>query len=369
MVQKKTTEAVRNADLILFIVEAGNALPIEKEYINYIRKMGKKTIVVMNKSDSPEKDILANEYYSYCLGEPIPISAAHNRNIDLLMEKILSIFQMNDMPQHWNEDKEPDIKIAIIGKPNVGKSSLLNKIVEKDRSIVTAIPGTTRDIVDEKFKFDDKSFLFLDTAGIRKKARVNENIEYYSVNRALKCIGIADIIFFVMDSLEDISEQDKKIADQIVKNGKGLIIILNKWDLQKKNKISFEEKKEKLFFKFPVLNYVPILPISALTGEGINKLLKMSLKVYDELYKKITTSQLNNFIKKIVKKFSPSSKKGVLKIYYGTQTNVAPVKFVFFINKKSLLSNNYSQYIINRIREDFGYSGIPIKVSFRDKRV
>ena len=220
----------------------------------------------------------------------------------------ISVLKKNDINQTDIEQKAPDIKIAILGKPNVGKSSLLNKIVDKERSIVSCIPGTTRDVVDEEFEFENKSLLILDTAGIRKKSKVNENVEYYSVNRALKSIAFADVIFLVIDSLENVSEQDKKIADQIVKNGKGLIIALNKWDLQKKIQISFNEKKEQLLFKFPILKYVPIIPVSAMTGEGIKTILKTSIKIYNELHKRIETSQLNNFIQKILTKYSPPAR-------------------------------------------------------------
>jgi GTP-binding protein len=368
-VQKKLFDAQKNADLILFVVEAGVELPIEKEYIIAIRKQNKKIILVMNKSDDVKKDVLINEFYNYGLGEPIPVSASHNRNIEILKDRIVS--ELKNINKDSNSDfldMEPEIKLAILGKPNVGKSSLLNKIVRKERSIVSSIPGTTRDIVDDKFYYKNRLFLILDTAGIRRKKNVVEDLEYYSVKRALKSIEIADLIYLVIDSLEDVSDQDKKIADQIVKSNKGLIIVLNKWDLLKNEKISFEEKKDKLLFKFPVIDYAPIIPVSAVTGEGIDKLLKTSIGIYNELTKRIETHRINDFIQEVIKQYSPSSKKGVLKIYYGTQTSIKPVEFVFFINNKDLLHNNYKQYIINKVREKFGYKGIPIRVLFKDKK-
>lgn len=368
LVKSKTLSACQNADIILFLVEVNNLLPVEKEYINLLRKLEKKIILAVNKCDTPEKDNYINEFYQFGIKEPIPISAAHNRNIDILLKKISSDIIKTNNTQNIKKENDEIIKISILGKPNVGKSSLLNKIVGKERSIVSSIPGTTRDIIDEEYIFENKNFLFLDTAGIRKKTKIYEKIEYYSVNRAIKSIASADIIFLVIDSLENISDQDKKISDQIVKKGKGLIIILNKWDLIKNNKISLKEKKEFLFFKFPFLKYVPILPVSSITGEGIKKVLKQSIKIYNELFKKVETSDFNTFLQNIVRQYSPSSKKGVLKIYYGTQINSVPTRFIIFINNKNLLLSNYKNYIINKIRENYGYSGIPIEIIFKDKK-
>jgi GTPase len=370
LVQEKTSKAQSEADLILFVVEAGNPLPIEEEFISIIRKSRKDVVIAMNKSDSPEKDIFTNEYFEYGLGEPIPVSAEHNRNIDVLIENIKNKLKDKKPSREnaVNEEKDYDIRVTILGKPNVGKSSLLNCIVRKERSIVSPIPGTTRDIVDEEFIFNDQKFLILDTAGIRKKSRVTENVEYYSVNRAIKSIQMSDVVFLVIDSLDDISDQDKKISTQIVNNGKGLIVVLNKWDLHKERKNLLEDKKEMLFFKFPLIKYVPVIPVSAKTGEGIKTLLQTAMIVKKELYKRIETSDLNVFILDALKSYAPSSKKGVLKVYYGTQTRVAPVEFVFFINKKDLISNSYKQYIINKLRDHFGFSGIPISVYFKDKQ-
>lgn len=367
LVKTKTFEAYKNADLILFLVEVNNFIPIEEEYINLLRKAGKKIVLLINKCDTPEKDDYINEFYKFGIKEPIPISSAHNRNIDILLKRIINETRTNDSIDNLQKTVEI-IKISILGKPNVGKSSLLNKIVGKDRSIISSIPGTTRDIVDEEYFFENKHFLFLDTAGIRKKAKITENVEYYSVNRAIKSISMADMVFLVIDSLEDISDQDKKITQQIINKGKGLIIVLNKWDLMKDNKISIAKKKELQLFKFPLLKYVPILPVSAKTGEGINKLLKESLKMYNESFKKVETSNFNDFLQDIVNEYSPSSKKGLLKIYYGTQIDSTPTKFIIFINNKKLLPNNYKNYIINKIREKFGYSGIPIEILFKDKK-
>ncbi len=367
LVKSKTFGAYINADIIVFLVEVNNLLPIEKEYLNLLRKAKKKIILAVNKCDTPDKDNFINEFYQFGTKEIIPISAAHNRNIDVLLKKISSEIGSSDNTKNITKENSEIIKISILGKPNVGKSSLLNKIVGKERSIVSNIPGTTRDVVDEEYIFADKHFLFLDTAGIRKKTKINEGIEYYSVNRALKSISIADIIILVIDSLEDISEQDKKISDQIIKKGKGLIIILNKWDLMKNKNISIKEKIDKLHFKFPFLKYVQVLPVSSKTGEGINRLLKELIKIYNEVFKKVETSDFNTFLHNIVRQYSPSSKKGILKIFYGTQIKSVPTRFIIFVNNKNKLSNNYKNYIINKIRDNYGYSGIPIEIIFKDK--
>ena len=372
-IQEKSLESIKTADLIVFIVEAGNPLPIEEEYIDFIRRHNKKTILAVNKCDTKAKENDLYIYYNYGLGEPLPISAAHNINIDILTEKIVS---MLENPNEVSEESEAteissdsaetsSINIAFIGKPNVGKSSLLNKIVGKERSIVSNIAGTTRDTVNETIMFGEEKINIIDTAGIRKKSKVTEDVEYYSVNRAIKTIENADVTILLLDSLEDVSDQDKKITDQVVKNGKGLIIALNKWDLQPDADI--EDKREEVLFKFPVIQYCPIIPISAKTGFGVKRLLTEAISMFHQLHFRITTSQLNDFIEECLRKYSPSAKNGLLRIYYGTQVSAAPIEFVFFINKKSLLTDNYKHYIINRFREKFGFTGIPIKVSFKDK--
>jgi GTP-binding protein len=361
------------------MVEAKNVLPIEEEFINMIRKSGKPAIIIMNKSDSLDKDIYIHDFHQYGLGEPLPISAAHNRNIDELLELIEAKLQLNvDDEDEETEDvtEESDvaaeendslIKIAIVGKPNVGKSSLLNKITQKERSIVSNIPGTTRDIIDESITYKNHEFRFLDTAGIRKKSKVSEDIEYYSVNRSIKAINDADITLLVIDSLEDVSEQDKKITDQIVKNGKGLIVLFNKMDLYDNSEEAIKKRREILEFKFPQISYAPTLAVSAVTGKGIGSLLEKILLVKGNLNRKITTSKLNAFIQDVVKRYQPSSKKGVLRISYGVQSSIAPVEFIFFLNNVSLISDNYRQYISNRLREYFHYEGVPIKIIYKEK--
>ena len=378
LVQKKSVEALKTSDLILFMVEAKNVLPIEEEFINMIRKSGKPAIIIMNKSDSLDKDIYIHDFHQYGLGEPLPISAAHNRNIDELLELIEAKLQLNVDDDDETEDatEESDvaaeendslIKIVIVGKPNVGKSSLLNKITQKERSIVSNIPGTTRDIIDESITYKNHEFRFLDTAGIRKKSKVSEDIEYYSVNRSIKAINDADITLLVIDSLEDVSEQDKKITDQIVKNGKGLIVLFNKMDLYDNSEEAIKKRREILEFKFPQISYAPTLAVSAVTGKGIGSLLEKILLVKGNLNRKITTSKLNAFIQDVVKRYQPSSKKGVLRISYGVQSSIAPVEFIFFLNNVSLISDNYRQYISNRLREYFHYEGVPIKIIYKEK--
>ncbi len=368
LVQKKTFEAVNNADLIIFVAEAGNPMLIEKDYIRNLKKKNKNIIIAVNKSDIPEKDMLINEFYNYGAGEPIPISASHNRNMDLLREIITAEIKKNIKTLNAvKTDSEEVIKISIIGKPNVGKSSLLNKIINKERSIVSPIPGTTRDLVDEYFYYKNKKFLIIDTAGIRKKTKVYEDVEYYSVNRAIKSINDSDIIYFIIDSLDDISDQDKKIIEQVTKSSKPMIVLLNKWDLQDNDSKTLKIKKDNILFKFPIIHYAPIIPVSAKTGMGIDLLLKTTIDIDKESNKKIDTPMLNSFIQDIIKKYTPSSKKGIFKIFYATQTSTKPVEFIFFVNNKKLLKDNYIQYIVNKLRESFGFKGIPIKINFKNK--
>ncbi len=369
LVQEKTREALKSSDLILFLVESKKILPIEREYIELARQSGKKIILVVNKCDSIERDQSIFDFYEYGIDTIIPISAAHNRNIDDLLDEIYSYLKTIKKDKKESEPKKDNlIKLAIVGKPNVGKSSLLNKIISKERSIVSDIAGTTRDVVDEYFSFDGRDFLILDTAGIRRKSKVNEDIEYYSVNRAIKAIEESDITILVIDSLEELSTQDKKITDQIMNNKKGLIIALNKWDLQNSDEETFIKKKDRLLFLFPQIEFAPIVRVSALSGKGIVNLLKRSIKVYDNTHRKIETSKLNKFIEKIVKRNSPNSKAGAVNIYYAVQRGTAPVEFIFFINNTKNLSESYKQYTINKLREEFDFAGVPIKITFRDKK-
>lgn len=373
-VQKKSLSALEESDLILFMVEARNILPIEEEFINLIRKSGKETIIIMNKSDSREKDIFIHDFHSYGLGEPLPISAEHNRNIDELLEEITQKVQHlllkteeTEITEDKTDEKNETIKIAIAGKPNVGKSSLLNKITGKERSIVSDIPGTTRDTIDDAILYKNKEFRFLDTAGIRRKAKVSEDVEYYSVNRSIKAIQEADITLLVIDSLEDVTDQDKKITDQIVKNGKGLIVLFNKIDQFENLEEGIKKRREILKYKFPQIGYAPTLAVSALTGKGIGSLLEKILLLKNNLSRKIQTSQLNEFIQEVIRKYQPSSKKGVLRILYGVQSSISPVEFIFFVNNSGLMTENYKQYINNRLREYFQFDGVPIRIIYKNK--
>lgn len=371
LIQNKTKEALSLSDVVVFLVEVANALPIEREYISLARKSDKKTIIAVNKCDSPEKDHLINDYYQYGFGEPIPISSSHNRNIDILLDRILEL-----LPEKGEDDdnesvystEAKSIKVAIVGKPNVGKSSILNKIIGQERSIVSPIAGTTRDVIDGRFTFNNREFIILDTAGIRRKAKVSEDIEYYSVNRAIRTIEDADVTILVIDSVENISDQDKKITDQIIKHGKGFIIALNKWDLVEKSDDVINEKKDILNFKFPQVSFAPIIPVSAKSGKGLMNLLKTSITVHHNLQRRISTADLNNFIEEVVKKYTLTSRNGVLKIYYATQTSTSPIEFVFFINNENLLTTSYKQYITNKFRDKFDFNGVPIKIIFRDKK-
>ncbi len=379
LIQKKSLEALKQSDIVIFMVEARNILPIEEEFIKLLRKADKDTVIIMNKSDSPDKDIFVHDFHKYGLGEPLPISASHNRNIEelleILTEKIKKL-TVNDIKEEVLPAEEDvlaaerlkEIKIAIVGKPNVGKSSLLNKITGVDRSIVSNIPGTTRDIIDENLDYKGYKLTFLDTAGIRRKSRVVEDIEYYSVNRSIKAIIEADVTLLVIDSLEDISVQDKKITDQIVKNGKGLIVIYNKIDLFEENfEKSINEKKENFSFNFPQISYAPMIATSALSGKGIHTVLETIINIKKNLNRKLSTSELNNFIQEVIRKYSPSSKQGILRIFYGVQTSISPVEFKFFLNKTSLMNESYKSYMSNKLRQYFKYDGVPIKIVYKNK--
>lgn len=348
--------AIAEADLILFVVEV-KALT-EDDYIvaEMLRKSDKEILLVVNKCDNVQLEQSVSETYQLGLGEPQVVSAIHGKFFhDLQLEICERIPKA-----HVDEDKTvKDIKVAIIGKPNVGKSSLLNKLIGEERSLVSDIPGTTRDAIQEEIDYMGFQFKFLDTAGMRRKAKVTEDIEYYSVNRAVKSIEEADVVIHLIDSLEHISEQDKKIMGIAMDRGKGIIIAVNKWDLIE-DEANFREYMDKIRFKFAVAKYVPVMSISAKTGLRVKKLLKEVIEIYKQYSMRIDTNELNEVLIRAQQRYAPPSRKGRLKIYYGTQVAASPPKFLLFINRRELMTKNYKDYLTNQLRAAFGFEGVPI---------
>ena len=368
-VTEKSMGLVEKADLILFMVDIRNITPEDEFFIEKLRKFSKKIILVINKVDYPEKETETWNFYSYGFDKIVPISSAHGLNMDVLDDMVSEFLKENYNPVMTAEPEKDDsfIKIAILGKPNTGKSTLTNRLTGTEGSIVSDIPGTTRDVIEGYFTYKDINYFVMDTAGIRRKSRVSENVEYYSVTRAIKCIEDADIVFMIIDGEEGLSDQDKKIAGHVVKKGKGIILVINKWDKLKEVPNMMSAIEDRTRFLFPVLDFAPIVPISAKDGSGVDDLMKTAYKINRQLETRVSTSSLNKALRDWLEELAPPSGKNIkYKIKYMTQTSIKPTRFLMFVNKSKFFPESYQKYIKNKIRKTFGFSSIPFELDMKE---
>ena len=364
-IKKQAQIAIDTADVILFVVDGIEGLTsVDKEVAEILRKSGKEVILVCNKMDTSKLLDNAYEFYEIGMGEPMIVSAEQALGIGDLLDRVVAYF-----PEEKNTENDDEIvRVAFIGKPNAGKSSLINYILGEERLIVTDIPGTTRDSIDSYFTYNDNKYVFVDTAGLRRKRSIYENIERYSVVRTLTAIDRADICVLVVDGTEGITEQDSKVVGYAHDNGKGIIIAVNKWDIVDKDDKTYLEFEKEIREKLGFINYAPIIFVSALTGRRINKLLDLLNVVNNNYNLRISTGILNDIINQAVLMNQPPSDKGRPgRIYYGTQISVRPPRFVLFVNDKDLMHFTYIRYIENQIRNHFGFSGVPIQFELREK--
>ncbi len=370
LVTDKSLKMMEKADLILFILDVKEITGEDETFIEKLRRFNDRIILVVNKIDYPEKENEMWNYYSYGFENVIGISSSHGYNIGELEEKIGEFLREHcDIDETDYSEEEYNVRLALLGKPNTGKSTLNNLLTGKDNSIVSDIPGTTRDIVEGDFIHKNIYYQIMDTAGIRRKNKVTDNVEYYSVSRAIKAIENADVVLLMIDGVEGLSEQDKKIAGQIVKKGKGVIIVLNKWDMLAKVPNLINAIEDRIRFIFPILEFAPIVPISALENQGIDELMKNVYKVWRQLNTRVSTSSLNKALKEWVEDNPPPSVSGVrYKIRYMTQTSANPSKFLLFVNKSKKFPAFYVSYIKNKIRKSFGVGSIPVELSLKETR-
>ncbi|MGB4440127.1 MAG: ribosome biogenesis GTPase Der [Sedimentibacter sp.] len=357
--------AIDMADVVLFMVDGKEGVTAaDVEVSQMLRKAKKDIILVVNKMDKFVNNNNIYEFYNLGLGEPISISSSEALGLGDLLDLIISKF--DDSMDIYEDDYS--IKIAVIGKPNAGKSSIINKIIGEERVIVSDIPGTTRDAIDTKFERNGQKYTLIDTAGIRKKSKISEDVEKYSVLRAFTAVERADICVLVIDADKGVTDQDIRIAGYSHDNNKGMIIVVNKWDLIEKDNKTFKEFHDNIRNSFAYATYAPIMAVSALTGQRVNKILDTVDEVYSFRNLRVSTGVLNDIIIEAVLMNQPRIVRGKrLKIYYGTQVAVNPPKFLIFVNDSEIVHFSYARYLENKIRESFEYKGTPIVIEFRNR--
>ena len=359
--------ALDEADKIIFMVDAKDGVsPIDLDIANYLRRYSnKKIFLTVNKVDSIEKQAFIYDFYKLALGEPYALSALHGSGgVGDLLDKIVE--DMDD--ECLKEDVEKFIKIAIVGRPNAGKSSIVNALLNENRLIVSDISGTTRDSINSKLKYENENFLIVDTAGIRKKSKVDYGIEKFAVDRSIRSIKDCDVAVLVIDATIGLTDQDKKISQIIVESGKGIILAINKWDIVENKDAYSTSKYNKKIESEAFLNFVPKIFISAKTKQRLNNIFIEAKKVYENYTRRISTSLLNKIINEAYVINPPVSFKGKrLKIYYSTQILDSPPTFIIFINDKKLIKESYKRYLENQLREAFNFVGVPFRISFRER--
>lgn len=359
--------AIREADVILFLCDARTGITDEDAQVAKLLRQSKKPIVLaVNKADSPKQELNVYEFYNLGIGEPMPISATNHLGLGDLLDAVVDKFK--ELNLDFENEEEDIIKVALIGRPNVGKSSIFNLLVGQERSIVSNVPGTTRDAIDTEVVKEGQHFLFIDTAGMRRKSQVEENIERYSVMRALRAVDRSDVVLMVIDAVDGVTEQDKKIAGYAHEAGKGVVLVVNKWDLYEKENDSTIRYTEELRKELIFLQYAPVVYVSALTKQRINRLPELIKFVAEQCAMRIATNVLNQLIEDAVALNPTPSDKGVrLRILYATQVKIKPPTFVIFVNNPEIMHFSYQRYIENKLRESFGFEGTPIKLIIRGR--
>jgi GTP-binding protein len=365
LVVEKTLETLSNADVIVLLLEAGILTAEDEEFIALLRPFQERLIVAVNKTEGGR---LANEAFnllSFGFERLYLISAEHGDKIAELEAAIVKQVDFSGV-QEAASDKERPIRIALLGKPNTGKSTLSNRLTASEASLVSDVPGTTRDVVEGAFSYKRRDFIILDTAGIRRKAKVTENVEYYSVNRAIKTLDEADVVFLLIDAQEGLSDQDKKIAGLAHDKGRAVILVLNKWDAMPVIKNSFEAVADRIRFLFGQMEYAPIVALSALAGTGADTLLDTAIRLYAQLCRRLDTSRLNQALERWLTEYPPpQGPQTRFKVKYAVQVSANPVKFVFFVSRPQAVSEAYVSYLKNKIRKELGFKEIPVAVELR----
>ena len=366
LMRQQAEIAISHADVIILVTDVRSGVTANDYAVaEMLQKSGKPIVLCVNKCDTlGETPMEVYEFYNLGIGEPFPVSSVHGHGTGDMLDEVIKHFPENDIDDY----DEDDIKVAVIGKPNAGKSSLINRIAGEERVIVSDIAGTTRDATDTIIEREEGRFIFIDTAGIRRKSKITEKIEHYSVLRAYMAIDRADVCVIMIDAIEGFTEQDSKVAGYAHEQGKACIVAVNKWDAVEKTDKTMNEYRKKLENDFSFMSYVPFIFISAKTGQRVEQLFEKIKFVYEQNSMRISTGTLNDILAYAVARVEPPSDKGRrLKIYYMTQASTKPPTFVLFVNRADLFHFSYQRYIENQIRTTFGMEGTPIRMIIRER--
>ncbi len=368
-IRQQAMLAINEADVIVMLVDAMHGVTAaDEEIAELLRRTEKPVIIAANKIDDIQHRDTAFEFYALGLGEVVGISSIHGLGVGDLLDKVVEAIGAGPSPFE-EEDDEDHLKVAIVGRPNVGKSTLLNRLIGEDRAIVSDHSGTTRDAIDTRIRWHGQDVTLIDTAGIRRRGRIEPGVEKFSVLRAMRAINRADVALLVIDGAEGVTEQDEHIAGYVIEEYKSIVIVVNKWDAVDKNAYTMTEEVQRIRERFHFIPYAPIIFISALTGQRIHQVLETAHRVWEARYFRVQTSDMNNLLRDAVQRHPPPTK-GTrrLKLYYASQVAIDPPVFLFHVNDERLVHFTYKRYLENRIREAYPFEGTPIRLSFRESK-
>jgi GTP-binding protein len=363
-IREQAYAAVQEADVILFLVDGKAGLhPLDERLAEILRKSGQSVLLVVNKMDNLPNDSGHLDFWTLGMGDPMPVSAISGKGSGDLLDAIVAKFpEQTDTPED-----EGVIRVAVVGKPNVGKSSFVNRLLGEERAVVSEVAGTTRDPVDSRMQYHDRTLVFVDTAGLRRQSKVKDSLEYYSALRTAKVVRGADVCLVLVDATEPIHVQDLRVVEQAWEAGAGVILVANKWDLVEKDHMTAPQFEKDIRLRAPFLKWVPVMFTSALSGQRVRKCLDLILEVQDTRHERIPTAEVNQALEAILRHQPPPHSRGRrVKLRYGTQVSTAPPTFVFFANLPKALPDHYIRYVHNSLRERWGFVGSPVRIRFRE---
>jgi GTPase len=369
-VQKQSRLALAEADVILVLLDGKAGLnPLDREAVNLLRKEDKPVFFAVNKIDSRQRGDNLYEFYALGIDPLFSVSAEHGLGVPELMDEIVQQFPGVEGHNQQSVQEKTPLCISVVGRPNVGKSTLINRLLGFERSVVDSIPGTTRDALDTPFELEGEPCLLVDTAGIRRKARINDRLERFSVNRSLRCVDRGDLVIHVLDGVEGVTDQDAQILSYAVQRGKALLLVVNKWDVVSERGAEVKAYREEVYHRLSFLDFVPVAFISAATGHGVRKMLETAGRVLRGYRKRISTSVINDVLQRIVRAHTaPLAQSKAVKFYYGTQTGTHPPTFTLFVNRPQAVPESYQRYLIHQLRENLALEYAPIRIVLRARR-